>query len=55
MDEHWQPSARSRERAERIVRDLSSRKGLGDEWDQIDPEVQEEIIDLWARIIEGAR
>jgi hypothetical protein len=37
--------------ANAIVRDLSGRRGLGDEWDNIDSVVQEEIKDEWAALI----
>ena len=30
-----------------IVTDLRGRKGLGDEWDNIDSDVRQEIIDEW--------
>ena len=36
---------------EKIVADLQGRKGLGDEWDQIDPETQQEIKGTWAGIV----
>jgi hypothetical protein len=38
---------------EMIIADLSSRKGLGDEWDIIDPEIQQEILKKWKNIILG--
>lgn len=34
-----------------IVADLSDRKGLGDEWDQIDEDVKEQIINGWIYIV----
>lgn len=52
MSDRWEPSEASRRTAERIVSDLRSRKGLGNEWDEIEPDIQEDITDLWARIIE---
>ncbi len=33
-----------------ILKDLRGRKGLGDEWDQIDDEIQQEIVGRWAEI-----
>ena len=36
---------------ERIVLDLSDRRGLGGEWDQIDDDIQEGITKTWERII----
>ncbi len=42
--------------AQRIVAaiesDLSDRRGIRQEWEQIDPDVQDEIRDEWAKIIE---
>jgi hypothetical protein len=35
----------------RIEKDLCNRKGLGDEWDRIDPEIQQEIRETWRRLI----
>lgn len=34
-----------------IVNDLLDRKGLSDEWDQIDEDIQEEIKKMWAHLI----
>lgn len=34
-----------------IISDLSGRRGLGDEWDNIDGTTQREIRSKWARII----
>lgn len=36
-----------------IVADLTDRKGLGDEWDQIDSSTQHDIMDEWVEIIEN--
>ncbi len=36
---------------EAIIDDLSDRRGLGNEWEQIDEDVQKEIIDKWIGII----
>lgn len=35
----------------KIVEDLSDRRGLGQEWYQIDPEQQKEIMRVWADIV----
>ena len=35
----------------RLVEDLSDRRGLAQEWDQIDDEIKDEIFDEWSRII----
>lgn len=35
----------------RIVEDLSGRKGLRQEWEQIDEEIQAEIEESWRAII----
>ena len=34
-----------------ILLDISERKGIGDEWWQIDDETQQEIKDSWVNII----
>lgn len=34
-----------------IIHDLSDRRGLGHEWEQIDGEIQDEIIEKWPKII----
>lgn len=34
-----------------IVLDLQGRRGLGDEWDNIDHDVQQEIRAFWTRLI----
>ncbi len=39
---------------EAIIDDLSGRKGIGDEWDQIDPDIQDEIIEEWQEHIDAA-
>jgi hypothetical protein len=36
---------------ESIVQDLSDRRGLRQEWEQIDEDIQEEIKQTWAVII----
>ena len=35
-----------------IERDLSGRKGLGNEWEQIDDETRDEIRERWRTIIQ---
>jgi len=39
---------------DRIIADLSDRKGIGNEWEWIDEEVQEEIRQKWSDIIREA-
>lgn len=34
-----------------IVEDLTDRKGLGNEWEEIDEDIQQEIKDNWKNII----
>lgn len=34
-----------------IIRDISNRSGLGDAWDEIDDETQDEIRKAWAEVI----
>lgn len=36
----------------KIVNDISDRKGLGNEWEEIDEGIQEEIIETWINILE---
>jgi hypothetical protein len=36
---------------ERIEWDLSDRRGLKQEWRQIDPDTQDEVRDEWARLV----
>lgn len=36
-----------------IISDLKGRKGIGNEFEQIDSEIQEEIIDAWINIVES--
>jgi hypothetical protein len=38
--------------ADLIIKDLSDRRGLGNEWEQIDEDIQKEIHKTWADIIE---
>ena len=35
-----------------IINDLLGRKGLADEWEEIDWDIQEEITDKWIEIVE---
>lgn len=35
---------------EDIVGDIIDRKGIGDEWEQIDKDIQEEIKEAWIKI-----
>tara|TARA_R100000656_G_scaffold104176_2_gene76306 strand:+ start:26804 stop:26932 length:129 start_codon:yes stop_codon:yes gene_type:complete len=37
---------------ERIVEDLMGRAGLGNVWNEIDEELQQEIEKSWAKIVE---
>jgi hypothetical protein len=34
-----------------IIKDLTNRRGLSQEWDQIDPDIKEEIRNTWAGLI----
>jgi len=34
-----------------IVADLSDRRGLRHEWEQIDPDIQREIVETWTKIV----
>ena len=37
----------------KIIEDLRDRRGLRQEWDAIDPDVQEEIKESWMYIVEN--
>jgi hypothetical protein len=41
----------ARKAAERIAEDLLDRSGLGNAWEDVDPDVQEEILEHWTNII----
>lgn len=43
--------ARSQNVLEAIISDLTDRRGLESEWDQIDDDVKQEIKDTWLEII----
>jgi len=34
-----------------IITDLTNRRGLRQEWEEIDGDIQDEIIDIWLEII----
>ena len=42
----------ARRAVKRIVRDLSDRRGLGDEWGSLYDDVREEIVNEWTAIVE---
>lgn len=37
-----------------IIHDISDRRGLRQEWDDIDGEIQDEIIETWCKIIDNS-
>jgi hypothetical protein len=39
---------------EGIIKDLTNRRGLRQEWEQIDEDIQEEIKDQWTLIVLNA-
>ena len=45
---------RAIEAVEKIVKDLTDRRGLRQEWEAIDEEIQFEIKDVWAGFIADA-
>lgn len=47
------PSLKAVKAAQLICRNVESRKGLNDEWDQIAPDIQEEIEECWAEIVQA--
>lgn len=34
-----------------ILHDITDRKGLGDEYEQIDEDIQQEIFETWVKIV----
>jgi hypothetical protein len=36
---------------EDIIKDISNRNGLGNEWDMIDPSIRDQIKERWEKII----
>lgn len=48
MNRKNKPSYRA---VKRIIDDLMDRSGLGNAWDEIGKEVQQEIVDAWMSII----
>ena len=47
-------SAMAKKAVKAIIADLSDRRGLRQEWDQIDDDIQKEIKDEWARMVDEA-
>ncbi len=41
----------SKQIVEAIIEDLSDRKGLQNEWDELDDETEKEIIEEWIKIV----
>jgi hypothetical protein len=41
----------AKEIVEKIVEDITDRAGIGNEWEQIDEDIQKDIIDEWMVII----
>jgi len=37
---------------DKIILDLSDRSGMGNDWDDTDPKIQQEIKETWAKLIE---
>jgi hypothetical protein len=44
--------AKAKKIAQAIKKDISGRSGLGDEWDQIDADIQEEIEAKWIDVVQ---
>lgn len=36
-----------------ILKDMTDRRGLRQEWDQIDSDIQQEIKDTWAELVQA--
>lgn len=47
-------SKEARDAVRKIVADLSDRRGLRQEWEQIDRDIQKEIRSMWEQIIHEA-
>ena len=43
---------KSKKAVKNIIKNLSDRRGLKQEWNQIDDDIQKEIIELWTTIVE---
>lgn len=37
-----------------LIADISDRRGLRQEWEQIDGDIQDEIIEKWLTIVQGS-
>lgn len=49
-----EPSSKTKKAVFNIIRDLTDRRGLRQEFNQIDGDVQDEIIDNWIGLINRA-
>jgi hypothetical protein len=45
--------AEARKIVKKIIADLTDRRGLRQEWEGIDDDIQKEIIEKWTDIVEG--
>lgn len=45
---------KARKAVDKIVFDLSDRKGLDNEWSALDDDVKDEIVDAWTAIVAEA-
>jgi len=50
--EEWEEISLADECVEAILEDLTDRSGLGNAWESIDEDIQNEIKETWANIIE---
>jgi hypothetical protein len=55
LDEADEPPPREKKILFDIVRDFTDRRGLRQEWEQIDDDIQEEILSTWLGIIKGGQ
>ena len=44
---------KSAEAVHKILADMTDRRGLRQEWEQIDPDIQAEIRETWTEIVES--
>ena len=42
---------KAKKTVDKLISDISGRKGIGDEWDSINSSIQEEIKETWTNII----
>lgn len=58
FDEYWDyilqgkiPNTKEKQIVFSIIKDITGRKGIGNEFDRIDSDIQDEIVDNWIKIM----